>query len=74
LTHPQRFAIRSARDNRVYAFVITQDSREADGVRDAEARVYSSTDDFTSSTKDTEVVKLYCDSSTILADLDSIAP
>ncbi|UXN75766.1 hypothetical protein N8D56_26350 (plasmid) [Devosia sp. A8/3-2] len=63
-----------ARDNWIYAFVITEDSREADGVRDAEVRVYSSTDDFTSSTKDTEVVKLHCDSSTILADLDSIAP
>jgi len=66
--------IRYARDKWVYAFVITEDSRENDGVRDAKARVYSSTDDYISSTKDTEVSKLYCDSSTNLADLDSIVP
>lgn len=63
-----------ARDKWVYAFVITQDKREADGVRDAEVRVYSSTDEFSSSVKGNEVVKLYCDPATILADFDSIAP
>ena len=62
------------RDKWVYAFVIIEDSRESDGVRDAEGRVYSPTDGYTNSTKDTKVSKLYCDSSTNLADLDSIAP
>ena len=76
INHPTdlTMAMGYARDKWVYAFTITEDSREASGVRDAEVRVYSSTDDFTSDTKDNEVTKLYCDASTILADLNSIAP
>ena len=63
-----------ARDKWVYAFVITEDSRESDGVRDAEVHVYSPTDHYTNSTKDVKVSKLYFDTSANLADLDNIAP
>lgn len=76
IDHPTDFtqSMGYVRDKWVYAFVITEDSREAIGVRDAEVRVYSSTDDYSSSTKDNEVIKLYCDASTILDDLSIIAP
>ncbi|MBS9719178.1 hypothetical protein JYU29_00585 [Tianweitania sp. BSSL-BM11] len=58
----------------VYSFTITED-RQIDGrVRDGEVRVYSSLDAFTSSEKDTEVTRLYCDRASILADTDNIRP
>ncbi|HEY4200858.1 MAG TPA: hypothetical protein VGM83_09870 [Devosiaceae bacterium] len=76
IDHPTdlTMAIGYARENYVYAFVVTEDEREADGIRDAEVRVYSSIDAFTNDTKDTEITKLYCDPASILADLDSIRP
>lgn len=58
----------------VYAFSVTEDSRLAGGYRDAQVRVYSSIDAFTSSEKDTELIKLYCDSSSIIADRNEIRP
>lgn len=67
-------AIGYAKNNWIYAFVLTEDNREPDGVRDAEVRVYSSIDSFTSATKDTEVARLYCEPSSILVDIPTVRP
>lgn len=67
-------AVGYARGQYVYAFVLTEDKREDDGIRDAEIRVYDSTDAFTSDVKDNHVTKLYCDPRSIVADLPSIRP
>lgn len=76
IDHPtdMTMAIGYARGSYVYAFIVTEDSRDTDRIRDAEVRVYNSIDAFTSSVKDTEVQRLYCDASTILADIPSIRP
>ena len=58
----------------VYAFVITQDSRLDDRVRDAEVRVYKSFDEFSNDDKDVEEVRLYCDSQSIIANQWLIGP
>lgn len=58
----------------VYGFTITQDSRIGDRIRDAEVRVYRSTDDFSSDVKDVEATRLYCDPDSIRANQDLIAP
>ena len=76
INHPidMTMAMGYARGDYVYAFVVTEDKRNADGIRDAEVRVYSSTDKFTNDTKDNETAKLYCDPASIIADQDSIRP
>ncbi|NPD13727.1 hypothetical protein HOY34_00750 [Xinfangfangia sp. D13-10-4-6] len=58
----------------VYAFVVTEDKRLNGRIRDAEVRVYKSTDDFTSDQKDVEQLRLYCEPSSIIANQDMIAP
>ncbi len=67
-------AVGYARGQYVYAFVVTEDKREDDGIRDAEIRVYNSTETFTNDVKDNHVTKLYCDPLSIVADLPSIRP
>lgn len=62
------------RGDYIYAFFLTEDTREADGIRDADVRVYTSPDDFSSSTPDTEILRLHCAPSTIRANLGLIAP
>lgn len=62
------------RNDWVYAFVVTEDERLGGDIRDAEVRVYSSSDDFFSDEKDVEQVRLYCESGSIIANQDLIAP
>jgi len=62
------------RNDWVYAFVITEDERIGSDIRDAEVRVYSSSDDFFNDKKDVEQARLYCDSGSIIANQDMIAP
>ncbi|MCT7663164.1 hypothetical protein [Shinella kummerowiae] len=67
-------AVGFARADYVYAFVVTEDKREHDGIRDGEVRVYESTDAFTNDVKGNQVNTLYCDPESIVADLPSIRP
>lgn len=76
IDHPTdlTMALGYARGDYVYAFVVTEDKREDDGIRDAEVRVYSSTEAFTNEVKDNHVSRLYCDPASIVADVPSIRP
>lgn len=76
IDHPTdlTMAIGYAHGAYIYAFSVTEDKREPDGIRDAEIRVYSSADAFTSEARNTEESRLYCDPASILADLPSIRP
>ena len=76
IDHPtdMTMALGYARGEYVYAFVVTEDKRLGGAIRDAEVRVYSSTEKFTNDAKDNESARLYCDSKSIIADQDSIAP
>jgi hypothetical protein len=67
-------AVGYARGAYVYAFVITQDKRLDDRIREADIRVYNSTDAFTNAVKGNEVLRLSCDPASIIADLPSIRP
>jgi hypothetical protein len=62
------------RNDWVYAFVVTEDERIGGDIRDGEVRVYSSSDDFFNDEKDVEQVRLYCESGSIIANQDMIAP
>jgi hypothetical protein len=76
INHPTdlTMALGYARGDYVYAFVVTQDKDDSSVIKSGEIRVYPSTDAFTNETKDTEIAKLYCEWSSILADSDSIRP
>lgn len=76
INHPtdMTMAIGYARGDYVYAFVVTEDNRIPDRIRDAEVRVYKTIDAFSNDKKDTEIMRLYCASASILADRDSIRP
>jgi hypothetical protein len=67
-------ALGYARGDYVYAFVITQDKRLDDRIREADIRVYNSTDAFTNDVKGNEVIRLSCDPASIIADFPSIRP
>lgn len=70
LTMAVGFALRS----HVYAFVVIEDRADPDRIRAADVRVYSSIDAFTNDTKGTEIARLACEPSTIIADTASIRP
>ncbi len=76
IDHPTdlTMAVGYAHGRYVYAFVVTEDKREADGIRQGEVRVYGSTDAFTNDTRDNELTRLACDPASILADRASIRP
>ncbi len=63
-----------ARGNTVYAFFVTQRGAELRVGGDAELRVYETVEAFTSSTPDTEILRLRCAPSSVIADSASIAP
>ena len=60
--------------NYIYSFTVITDKDNTNIIRDAEVRVYKSTDDFTDTSHGKELNRLYCKPSSIIAEPDLIAP
>lgn len=60
--------------NYVYAFFVTEDKRLDGRIRDADIRVYTSENAFSSQERNTERLRLQCDPASIIANQDNIRP